>query len=152
MMVLQTPATFLERIGTVLGPTDWRSISQSEISNFAKLTGDDHWIHVDIERAAREQPDGRTLVHGIYILSLIPKWQRQLFHITNRGAGLSYGYDRTRFILPVEVDAPIRLSQTVIKAVPHSLGTKVWLNSTIEIEEPEQVAVVAQAILLIADK
>lgn len=149
MLVLETPAAFRDAIGVSLGPTDWRRISQSEINAFADLTGDDHWIHVDVARAGRELPGGRTISHGLYVLSLIPMWQRSLFRIEKRGAGLSYGYDRVRFTAPVPVEAPIRLCQTVRDAVPHKAGTRISLTSTVEVEEPGKTAIVADAILLI---
>ena len=152
MLVLQTPAGFRDHVGAKLGPTDWRAVSQAEITAFADLTGDDHWIHVDMERAASEAPDGRTIVHGLYVLSLIPKWQRDLFQIEKRGAGLSYGYDRVRFIATVPVDEPLRLIQTVTDALPHRLGTRVSLTSTVELSAPGQVAIVAEAILVIASE
>lgn len=149
MLVLETPAAFRGHLGARLGPTDWRSVSQAEITAFADLTGDDHWIHVDVERAARERPGGRTIVHGLYALSLIPAWQRALFRIERRGAGLSYGYDRVRFTAPIPVEAPIRLSQTVRDAVPHKTGTRISLTSTIEVGEPGATAIFAEVILLV---
>lgn len=149
MLVLQTPAGFLDHVGETLGPTGWRQVSQPEINAFADITGDDHWIHVDVARVARDAPGGRTIAHGLFVLSLIPKWQRQLFKIEKRGAGLSYGYDRVRFVAPVPVNENIRLSQTVTDAAPHRLGTRVSLTSTIEIGEAGRVAIVAEAILLI---
>ena len=127
MLVLQTPAAF------------------------AYLTGDDHWIHVDRERAARESAGGRTIVHGLYVLSLIPAWQRTLFRIERRGAGLSYGYDRVRFTAPIPVDTPIRLTQSVADVRPHRQGTRIALTSTIDVEAPGRTAVVAEGILLIGD-
>lgn len=150
MLVLETPAGFGSHIGECLGPTPWRRITQAEISAFAELTGDDHWIHVDTERAAREQPGGATIAHGLYVLSLIPAWQRSLFRIEARGVGLSYGYDRVRFIAPVPVGAPIRLTQTIADAAPHRLGTRVCLTSSVEVGDHGQVAIVAEAILLIS--
>lgn len=150
MLVLQTPACFEAHLGARLGPTGWRAIGQGEIGAFAALTGDDHWIHVDVARAAREAPDGRTIVHGLHVLSLIPEWQRGLFRIETRGAGLSYGYDRVRFTAPIAVDTPIRLIQTVTGAAPHRLGTRVCLSSTIEAGEAGRTAILADAILLIS--
>lgn len=149
MLALQTPAEFETHVGARLGPSGWRSVSQEEITSFAELTGDDHWIHVDVERVARERPGGRTIAHGLYVLSLIPAWQRDLFQIERRGAGLSYGYDRVRFIAPVPVDTPIRLIQTVRDVKPHKLGTMVGLTSVIEIEEPGRTAISAEGILII---
>ena len=151
MLLLPTPAAFADHVGASLGPTAWRTVTQAEITAFAQLTGDDHWIHVDAERAARELPGGRTMAHGLYVLSLIPAWQRQLFGYERRGAGLSYGYDRVRFTAPIHVDAPIRLGQTIGAVAPQGNGTRVSLTSTIEIEEPGRIAIVAEAILLIGN-
>lgn len=149
MLILQTPDAFQDHVGALLGPTDWRCISQFEIDAFAELTGDNHWIHVDVARAAREAPGGRTIVHGLYVLSLIPEWQRTLFRIERRGAGLSYGYDRVRFVAPIMVDAQIRLTQTVNAAAPHRIGTRVSLTSTIEVGAACTTAILADAILVI---
>lgn len=151
MLTLQTPAEFADHLGTILGPTGWRTITQDEITAFASLTGDDHWIHLDETRAASELPDGRTIAHGLYILSLIPKLQRQLFKVERRGAGLFYGYDRVRFIAPVPVGSRIRLRQTVTSAEPHKLGTKIGLRSEIDVEETGKTVIAADGILLISD-
>lgn len=151
MLTLHTPQDFGTHVGETIGPTDWRSVSQADIGGFATLTGDDHWIHVDVERAARENPGGRTIVHGLYLLSLIPRWQRALFHIERRGAGLLYGYDGVRFILPIAVDAPIRLCQTVNAVAPHRQGTRIALTSRIETDASDRPALIAETILLIAD-
>src|SRR4051812_31429473 len=86
--------------GRALGATPWNTITQATIGAFAEVTGDDHWIHVDAGRAAREMPGGRTIAHGLLLLSLIPALQRQIFHIRRRGHGLNYGYDRVRFVRP----------------------------------------------------
>jgi len=150
MLTLDTPQDFARHIGQTLGPTDWRSVPQSQISEFAGLTGDDHWIHVDEARAAQQAPGGRTIVHGLFLLSLIPEWQRQLFQITHRGAGLLYGYDKVRFVAPVAVDTPIRLGQRVSDVTAHAKGTRISLTCTIEVETPGRVAAIAEAILLIA--
>lgn len=149
MLLLNTPTEFEQHIGKRLGPTAWRTVTQAQISAYATLTGDDHWIHVDEERARRERPGGQTIAHGLYILSLIPAWQRDLFRIERRGAGLSYGYERVRFTAPVPVDTPIRLVQTVADMQPHRQGVKVFLTSTIEIEKADNTALVAEGILLI---
>lgn len=149
MLLLNTPIEFEQHIDRRLGPTAWHTITQAQISAYAELTGDDHWIHVDEERARRERPDGRTIAHGLYILSLIPAWQRDLFRIEHRGAGLSYGYERVRFTAPVPVDTPVRLVQTVADVQQHRQGVKVFLTSTVEIEKAGSTALVAEGILLI---
>lgn len=151
MLELNSPADFRAHVGAVLGPTAWHRITQAQVTGFADATGDDHWIHVDTERAARERPDGRTIAHGLYLLSMIPRWQRSLFHIRQRGAGLNYGYDKVRFTAPVPVGAQIRLTQTVRDAQPHALGTRIWLDSQIEVDAPGRVALIAQGVLLLGD-
>lgn len=85
MLVLQTPAGFEEHIGATLGPTDWRVVRQAEIDAFADLTGDDRGNHVEVARWAREAPDGRTIIHGLYVLSLFPAWHAHLPVTDDRG-------------------------------------------------------------------
>ena len=46
-------------LGQELGPSEWRTVSQADINTFAELSGDDQWIHVDVERAARKAPSRR---------------------------------------------------------------------------------------------
>ncbi|MHA6346371.1 MaoC family dehydratase [Roseivivax sp. CAU 1761] len=124
---------------------------QQEIDEFARLSGDDHWIHVDVTRAARELPGGKTIVHGLYLVSLVPRLQRQLFRIKCRGAGLNYGYDKVRFTAPVTVGSRIRLTQTVSSATLRGNGTLLALSSTIEVQGMSKPALVADALLLIED-
>jgi acyl dehydratase len=61
-------ATGLEELkalqGQEVGPSEWRTITQEDINEFAKLSGDDQWIHVDVERAKTESPFGTTIAHG----------------------------------------------------------------------------------------
>src|SRR5687767_6501358 len=102
--------------GRPMGSSDWFRIEQQHIDDFARLSGDDHWIHVDTERAAREMPAGKTIAHGLYVLSLIPSLQRQIFAIRRRGRGLNYGYDRVRFLTPVPVESRIRLTMSLVQA------------------------------------
>jgi Acyl dehydratase len=137
--------------GRALGATPWNTITQATIGAFP-VTGDDHWIHVDAGRAAREMPGGRTIAHGLLLLSLIPTLQRQIFHIRRRGHGLNYGYDRVRFVRPVACDARGRLAQTLVEARPADGGTRLTLDSEIELEGSDKPALVARGILLIMDE
>ena len=59
-------------VGTEVGVSDWMEITQDRINKFAEATGDEQWIHIDVERAARELPGGKTIAHGLLSLSLIP--------------------------------------------------------------------------------
>lgn len=150
MLELSEPLDFARHAGADLGVTDWVEITQQQIDAYAELTGDDHWIHVDVARALREQPDGRTIAHGLFLLGLIPRLQRQLFRIKRRGAGLNYGYETIRFTAPVPVGSNIRLRQQVIGATEKGTGARIELRSTIELQASEKPALVAHGILLIA--
>lgn len=137
--------------GSVLGRSNWVMITQRMITDFAALTGDDHWIHVDAERAEREMPDGRTIAHGVFLLGLIPRLQREIYVIHSRGRGLNYGYDRIRFITPVPVESRVRLKQTLIEATPHKAGTRIVTEAEMEVEGAKRPAIVARNILLIEE-
>jgi len=157
MVVLDRPADLQEWVGKEIGVSDWLAIDQSRIDDFARLSGDDHWIHVDVERARREMPDGKTIAHGFLTLSLIPYLVRSVYVITHRGRGLNYGTNRVRFVHPVQVGDQVRLRQR-IKAVERGEGggqegaTRVVSECTIEIEGKPRPAVVAEFLMLVYDE
>jgi len=138
--------------GAVLGVSQWVAVTQEAIDDFATLSGDDHWIHVDTERARQEMPQGRTIAHGLYLLALAPVLQRQIYSIRNRGKGLNYGYDRVRFVSPLMVGSRIRLKQTLIDVAPHPRGTRIETDQEIEIDGSDKPALIARNILLIEDE
>jgi acyl dehydratase len=138
--------------GRPMGSSDWFRIEQRHVDDFARLSGDDYWIHVDPERATRDMPNGKTIAHGLYILSLIPWLQRQIFAIRKRGRGLNYGYDRVRFLSPVQTGSRIRLTMSLVQATPQATGTRIEVDSTVEIEGSDKPALVARGIILIEDE
>ena len=146
---VETPRALAAHVGRRLGASDWLEIDQARIDSFAAITGDDHWIHVDVERARRELPGGRTIAHGLLTLSLIPKLQRSIWTIEKRGRGLNYGYNRVRFTGPVPVGARIRLHQTVKAAEPAAGAVRFTFESTVEVEGADRPALVAEMIVLI---
>jgi acyl dehydratase len=146
---LETPRSMVEHVGRNLGASEWLEIDQARIDAFAATTGDDHWIHVDVERARRELPDGKTIAHGLLTLSLVPKLQRSIWTIEKRGRGLNYGYNRVRFTGPVPVGARIRLQQTVKAAEPADGAVRIVFESTVEVEGAGRPALVAETIVLI---
>lgn len=148
---LATAADFAAHIGRPLGSSRWVQLDQARIDAFAALTGDDHWIHVDVERARREMPGGRTIAHGFLVLSLIPDLQRSVFSVERRGKGLNYGCNRVRFTSPVPVDSRLRLHQAV-KACERQPGSwRITFECTIEIEGQEKPALVAETLVQIYD-
>lgn len=138
--------------GKELGVSAWVEVTQRDIDDFARLTGDHHWIHVDVERASSSMPGGKTIAHGLYLLSLVPTLQRQIYQIRQRGRGLNYGYDRVRFVSPVPVGSKVRLRQSLVEAVRHGKGTRLMIDATIEIEGAGRPGIVARNIILIEDQ
>lgn len=151
MLTVETAADLAVHAGQVMGYSEWCRITQEMIRGFSELTGDDHWIHIDVERAARDMPDGKIIAHGLLLVSLIPRLQREIYTIRQRGRGLNYGYDRIRFTAPVPVDSNVRLRQTLVEATPHKAGTRIVTEAEIAREGAERPAVVARNILLIED-
>lgn len=151
-VIVQRAADLVAYVGRPLGTSDWVVVDQARIDAFAQLTGDDHWIHVDVERAAREMPQGRTIAHGFLLLALIPFLQRGIHTIRERGKGLNYGCNRVRFTAPVPVDSRVRLHQTLKECVPVQGGTRLTFESTVEIAGHDRPALVADTLLQVFDR
>ncbi|MES1979229.1 MAG: MaoC family dehydratase [Pseudomonadota bacterium] len=152
MIELERPADLIPWVGKEIGVSDWSLIDQDKISRFAELTGDDHWIHVDVERASREMPGGKTIAHGFYTLSLIPYLVRSVYRIRVRGKGLNYGLNKIRYTSPVPVNSRVRLRQTIRAAEMVEGGVRVTSDCVIEIEGQERPALVAEFLMLVYDK
>ncbi len=151
-VAVEHAADFAAYVGRPLGASGWVSLDQARIDAFAELTGDDHWIHVDVERASREMPQGKTIVHGFLVLSLIPFLQRGIYTVRQRGKGLNYGCDRVRFTAPVPVGSRVRLRQSLKECLRLENGVRLTFESTIEIEGQERPALVADTLLQIFDR
>ena len=90
-------------IGTEIGLSDWRTVSQDMINEFADATDDHQFIHVDPERAASETPFGGTIAHGFLTLSLLSTLAYEaLPGIVGATMGINYGFDKLRFLTPGE--------------------------------------------------
>jgi acyl dehydratase len=152
MVSFQSPLDLLAHVGQELGQSDWFTVEQRHIDGFAELTGDDFWIHVDRERALREMPDGKTIAHGLFVLSLVPMLQRTIFRIEKLGKGLNYGSDRVRYTAPVPVGARVRLHQTLRSAERVGQATRMATHCVMELEGSERPAFVADIIVLIQDE
>jgi len=99
----------LERaVGTEIARSPWITITQGMIDEFAELTGDRQWIHVDPVRAKRESPFGNTVAHGFLTLSLLSQLSAKSLALPPAKLRINYGFDRVRFISPVLVDSEIQ--------------------------------------------
>src|ERR1700758_2422921 len=113
MIELERPADLAQYVGQEIGVSDWFTVDQALIDKFADATGDHQWIHVDVERAKRELPGGKTIAHGYLTLALVPRLGQTLYHVTHRSRGLNYGSNRVRFTAPVPAGARVRLHQSL---------------------------------------
>src|SRR3954466_15178126 len=100
-------------IGQEVGPSEWRTVTQEDIDAFAELSGDDQWIHVDVERAKRESPFGTTVAHGNLTLSLIDGFRRELIRQEGVKLGINYGWNRVRFPAPVPAGSSVRATAEI---------------------------------------
>ncbi|WPC04552.1 MaoC family dehydratase [Pseudomonas sp. MBLB4123] len=142
-------AQLKDHVGKELGRSDWLTIDQQRINQFAECTGDHQFIHVDPERA-KLTPFGGTIAHGFLSLSLIPKLMEGLM-IMPEGLkmAVNYGLDSVRFIQPVKVGAKVRLAVTLVDA--HEKNPGQWLlkaRVVLEIEGQEKPAYIAEPLTL----
>ena len=100
------------RVGEELGVSDWHTVTQAHIDAFASATDDYERIHVDPERA-KETPWGVTIAHGLYTLSLGPKFLYEMFSTEEIPLALNYGFDKVRFLSPVPVGSRVRMRATL---------------------------------------
>lgn len=95
-------------VGQELGVSDWMVIDQKRINDFAAVTGDHQWIHVDVERAKAESPYGAPIAHGFLTLSLVPALAKDNFRLEGAKLAINYGLNKVRFLAAVPVDSSIR--------------------------------------------
>ena len=150
MLKLETPKDVFQHIGQELGPSEWLTVTQEMIDKFADATGDHQWIHVDVERAKREMPGGKTIAHGYLTLSLLPRLAPTLMKIEKRKRGLNYGSNKIRFISPVPAGSRIRLRQRLVNAEEtKDGGVRVTSEMTMEVEGGERPAMVAETLSVV---
>lgn len=138
-------------IGSELGVTAWVQITQAQIAEFADCTGDRQWIHVDVDRAARESPFGSTIAHGYLILSLLGQFKLEV-GILPEGASqaLNYGLDKVRFMAPVKPGDRVR-ARIVLNDVDDKGNGRMLqhLGCTIEIEGGSKPALIADSLVMV---
>ena len=134
MIELERPADLVQYVGKEIGVSDWFTVDQALIDKFADATGDHQWIHVDVERAKRELPGGKTIAHGYLTLSLVPRLGQTLYRVKHRSRGLNYGSNRVRFTGQVPAGSRIRLRQKIKSVEPVDGGVRITSENTVEVE------------------
>ncbi|MDT0278347.1 MULTISPECIES: MaoC family dehydratase [Blastococcus] len=133
-------------VGQHLGYSDWVTITQEQVQQFADATGDQQWIHTDPERAKEHSPFGGPIAHGYLTLSLLPSLVPQIVTITGFSMGVNYGTEKVRFPSPVPVGARVRAGATMESATPFAGGIAMNLAVTMEIEGGSKPAMVATVV------
>ena len=139
-------------IGKDCGTSDWFQIDQQRINDFADVTQDHQFIHIDPE-AAKETPFGGTIAHGYLTLSLLAYFMQSGgvgVNVPNRTMGVNYGLDKVRFLQPVPAGAKVRASATLAEATEKNPGQYLFkLLVTVEIEGEEKPALIAEALTMV---
>jgi len=148
MRVFTTLDEVAAAANTDIGTSEWLTIDQRRVNQFAEATGDHQWIHVDLERA-KEGPFGGTIAHGYLTLSLVPWLGSQVFKLQTPGAKLNYGVNKVRFPNPVLVGKRIRSHVTIGDVTDLPSGKQLTVRHTIEIEGEAKPACVAESVVLL---
>ena len=147
-----SPADLGAHVGEEIGISSWITVGQQRIDEFAHCTEDHQWIHVDVERAAKESPFGGTVAHGFLTLALLaPTGFEVLLSRVLAKQAVNYGLEKVRFLAPVRAGKRVR-NHMKVAAVEDKGGGRVLLTTenSIEIEGEEKPALIAfsQAMLM----
>ena len=134
-------------IGKEIGPSEWRTVSQADIDTFSELSGDDQWIHVDVERAKKESPFGTTVAHGNLTLSLVDGFRKRMISSSGFALGVNYGWNRIRFPAPVPAGGRVCARAEVVSV--DDVGGGWWqavTQFTLEVEGSEKPCFVGDSV------
>ena len=150
MVIINSPSEINKFINKPLTPSDWYHVTQDKINKFADATSDHQLIHIDEERAKKEMPGGKTIAHGYFMVSLLPKLAAQNAEIKNTSRTLNYGSDKVRFINMVKAGSQVRLNRTIISCEEmKNGGFRVVNKCELEIKDEDKPAFIAETISLV---
>jgi acyl dehydratase len=132
-------------IGQELGVSSWYEVTQETIDRFAQVTEDFQWIHVDVERA-KETPFGGTIAHGLFTLSLGPKFSYEIVDVQGFAFGVNYGYGKVRFPAPLPVGSNVRMRATLTSVEEVPGGVQFTITQTFEREGHDKPVCVAESL------
>jgi len=139
---------FRESVGAAPTCSEWVTVDQALIDDFARVTGDDAFIHVDPERARATRFKG-TIAHGLLTLSLLPLLMRSATPLVEGARmGVNYGFDRVRFLAPVPVGSRVRARVTLAEITePKPSFLRLAYDVVVDIEGSEEPALAARWLL-----
>ena len=145
MKSFQTIAELKDLVGTDLGTSEWITVTQERIQQFADATGDHQWIHLDAEKAAAG-PFGTTIAHGFLTLSLLPEMAASAFEVKGTRMGVNYGLNKVRFPAPVPSGSRLRGHFKMQKYEPLEGGAQITVEVTMEREGSDKPVCVAESV------
>ena len=131
---------FEQYVGQEMGVTDYHTITQEQVNQFADATLDHQWIHLDQERAKKESPFGTTIAHGYLTISLLPYFWDQVVSIENVKMQVNYEIEKLRFNEAVAVGSQVRLRVTLLSLKNLRGITKAQLQVKMEIKDVKKPA------------
>jgi acyl dehydratase len=147
MKVITSVDDAVATVGKELGTSDWMVVDQARIDDFADVTVDHQWIHVDVDRAKAESPYGATIAHGFLTIALIPGLSKDNYRVDNAKMGINYGLNKVRFLAPVTAGSRIRVrSELADAARVGDDAVNLTVRHTVEIDDVEKPAAVAELI------
>lgn len=146
MRVIASLAELKELVGQEVAVSDWVEITQERVNLFADATGDQQWIHIDVERSRKESPFGGTVAHGFLTLSLLPMLMQMALVMSDVKMGVNYGLNKVRFPAPVPVGSRLRGRMTLLSVEDIPGGAQVTWQVTMEREGSDKPVCVAESV------
>jgi acyl dehydratase len=145
-VVLEGTDAIRKAVGKHLGYSEWVLVTQERVNQFADATGDHQWIHVDVERAAKESPYGGTIAHGYLTMSMTNLLVPQVVKMGGFKMGVNYGVDKVRFPAPVKVGDRVRAGVEIADVTDVAGGIQVKMKITVEVEGTDKPACVVESL------
>ena len=140
-------------VGKELGVSNWVTVDQARIDQFAECSGDRQWIHVDVARAKRESPYRAPIAHGYLTLALVAPLQMEIGAVpADSAAAFNYGLDKVRFLAPVKAGDRVRLRVVLVNVEQKGGGVVLKTSNTLEIEGSDKPALIAESLALITPR
>jgi len=147
MKTFETLGDLAACVGQEVAVSDWLTVTQEQVNLFAQATGDQQWIHVDVERA-KQGPFGAPIAHGFLTLSLLPVFFESSMEITQSRMGVNYGLNKVRFTAPVPVGSRLRARMTLLASEPiDNDGVQMTWSVRVEREGVEKPVCVAESLV-----
>lgn len=146
MKTFENLSDLVPLVGQHVAVSDWTTITQEQVNQFAEATGDHQWIHIDVERA-KAGPFGAPIAHGFLTLSMLPKFFESAMTITNSRMGVNYGLNKVRFTSPVPVGSRLRAHMKLLACDPiDNQGMQMTWLVTVEREGVDKPVCVAESL------